>query len=114
MRGLVLCAVEVALVADAVLERLERAAQREQRRAQVVRDRGDQEPPLALGGGRAAERVAQAVGHAVQRVADVGDLARAGGERRDVELAAGDPLGVGCQPRQRAQHPAAQQHDDER
>ena len=54
MGGLGLGAVEVALVADAALERLERAAQREQRRAQVVGDRGDQEAALALGGGRGA------------------------------------------------------------
>ena len=59
------------------------------------------------------QRVAQPAGHAVQRVADLRDLARAGGQRLDVELAAGDALGVGGQPRQRLQHPAPEEHDDD-
>jgi hypothetical protein len=49
--GLVLRAVEVVAVPDAALDRLQRAAQGEQRRAQVVGDRGDHEAPLALGCG---------------------------------------------------------------
>ena len=113
VRGLGLGAVEVARVADAALERLERAAQREQRRAQVVGDRRDHEAALMLGGGRGAQRVAQPACHAVQRVADLRDLAGAGGQRLDVELAARDPLRVGGQPRQRLQHPAPQEHDDD-
>ena len=113
VRGLGLGAVEVARVAHAALERLERAAQREQRRAQVVGDGGDHEAALVLGGGRGAQRVAQPACHAVQRVADLRDLASAGGQRRDVELPAGDALGVGGEPRQRLQHPAPEEHDDD-
>jgi hypothetical protein len=59
------------------------------------------------------KRVAQPACHAVQRVTDLRDLASAGGQRLDVELAAGDALGVGGQARQRLQHPAAQEHDDD-
>ena len=52
-------------------------------------------------------------GHAAQRVADLRDLAGAGGDGRDRQLAAGDPLRAGGQPRERAQHPALQQADRE-
>ena len=94
-RRLVLRAAQVVGVADAVLDRLERAAEREQRRAQVVGDRADEEASLLLGGVLLGQRVAQAVGHPPQRHADLGDLARARVDRRDVELAARDALGVG-------------------
>jgi hypothetical protein len=112
VRGLVLGAVQVAPVADAALERLERAAQGEQGRAQIMGDRGDHETALALGRCRAAQRVAQAAGHPVQRLADLRNLAGACRQRLDVELAAGDALGIGGQSRERLQHPTAQEHDD--
>src|SRR5262249_5281058 len=82
---LVLRTVEVVLVADALLERLERAAQREQRGAQIVCDRGDHEAALALGRRGRPQRLPQAAGHTAQRVADLGDLARAGRRGLDVE-----------------------------
>jgi hypothetical protein len=75
VRGLVLGARERALVADPALDRLQRAAQGEQRRAQVVRDRRDQEAALALGGGRRAERALERRGHAAHRLAHLRDLA---------------------------------------
>jgi hypothetical protein len=96
-----------------MLERLERPAQREQRRAQVVGDRGDHEAPVALGGRRGGQGVAQPAGHAAQRVADLSDLAGARGEGLDIELAAGDAVGVGGQARQRRQDPAPQEDDDD-
>jgi hypothetical protein len=68
---------------------------------------------MKLGGRGAAQRVAQAAGHAVQRVADLGDLAGTGAQRLDIELAAGDALGVGGQPRQGLQHPPSQEHHDD-
>jgi hypothetical protein len=48
----------------------------------------------------------------VQRIADLRDLAGARRQGLDVELAARDALGVGGEARQRAQDPAAQEHDD--
>ena len=114
VRGLGLGAVEVARVADAALERLERAAQREQRRAQVVGDGGDHEAALALGGGRgaAARRPTRAAMPCSASPTCATSRARVA-QRLDVELAAGDALGVGGQPRQRLQHPAPQEHDDD-
>jgi hypothetical protein len=77
-------------------------------------DRGDHEAPLALGGGRGAQRLAQAAGHAAQCLTDLRDLAGAGREGVDLELAAGYAIGVGGESGQRAQHPAAQENEDER
>ena len=110
-RRLVLRAAELVGAADAVLDRLQRAAEREQRRAEIVGDRADEEASLPLGGVLLGERAAQAVGHPLQRRADLGDLARARVDGRNVQLATGDPLGIGRQPRQRRDDPAAQQHD---
>ena len=62
---------------------------------------------VRVGGGGDAERVLERAGHAAQRVADLGDLAGARGRPAHRELAAGDPLRVGGEPRERAQHPAA-------
>jgi len=50
--GLRLGAAERGAVADPALDRLQRAAQREERRAEVVRDRGHEEAAVALGGER--------------------------------------------------------------
>jgi hypothetical protein len=77
-----------------------------------VGDRGDHEAPLALGGGRGDEGLLQPFGHPAQRVADLRDLAGAGGEGVDVQLAAGDAVGVRGQARERAQDPAAQEDQD--
>jgi hypothetical protein len=77
----------------------------------VVRDGGDEEAAVALGGRGGAERVAQRARHAVQRVADLRDLAGAGADGLQLELPARDPVRVGGEPGQRAQHPAAQQRD---
>jgi hypothetical protein len=54
VRGLGLGAGEGLLVADSAFDRLQRSTEGEQRRAQIVGDRGEQEAPLALGGGRGA------------------------------------------------------------
>ena len=89
-----------------MLDRLERAAKREQRRAQVVGDRAEEEAALLLGGVLLGQRAAQAVGHPPQRRADLGDLARARADGRDVQLAAGDALGIGRQPGERRARPS--------
>ena len=60
MRSVVLHAGERVLVTDPALDRLQRPAQGEQRRAQVMADRGQQEARLALRGGRAGERTLKA------------------------------------------------------
>ena len=90
------------LVADAALDRLQRAAQREQRRAQVVGDRGDEEAPVALGGRRGAECAARARPPCRCIASPTCATSRARvATGAIVELAAGDPVRVGGQPRQR-------------
>ncbi len=68
-----------------------------------------EEAPLLLGGVLLGQRVAQPVGHPAQRRADLGDLPRARADGRDVELPAGDALGVARQAGERGDDPAAQQ-----
>jgi hypothetical protein len=66
---------------------------------------------LLLGGMLLGQRVAEAVGHPPQRGADLGDLARPRVHGADVQLPAGDALGVARQAGERGDDPAAQQDD---
>ena len=74
-----------------------------------MRDGADEQPPLLFGGVALGQRAAQAIRHASQRRADLGNLARTRADRGDVEVASGDPLRVGGEHREGPDDPPPQQ-----
>ena len=74
------------LVEPRVVEQLEEAAEREERRAQLVRGVGDE---LAAG----AVEVREAQAHALERAGELAELVRAVIDDRLVEAPGGDPVG---------------------
>ena len=69
----------------------QRAAQREEGRAQVVGNRADEETPLLLEFRLPRNRVAQSFAHRLEGVPHIGDLAHPRGRQGEVEIAARDP-----------------------
>ena len=101
-------------VAELGADRLQVPAQREQRRAQVVGDAGDEEPSRLVCFGSSLLGLAERVGHALDRLRDVRDLADPAARDRDRQVAAGDLVDLGAQPGERRDHPAAGEPDRDR
>ena len=101
-------------VAEPGADRLEMSAQCEQRRTEVVRDAGDEEPSRLVCLGPSVGALAERSSHALDGLRDVADLADSASRELDRQVAARDLVDLGAQPGEGRDHPAAGEPDHDR